>query len=177
MVSRLEPGIHLDPKAEVDTLMVVGAVMKFFSSDDPKIFASNEDDLEQATTAFHNIQDPRARELVLQDVEAKFGKHFWNDLCWQAAWRQHAGAIMFACEYAVSMDPTDGRLRDSRGVARVLTGDLTGAIEDFQAYVEWVNRTADGQQDPKAQRERWIAALRMGQNPLTAEELKTLEDQ
>jgi len=88
---------------------------------------------------------------------------------------------MFACDYAVRTEPTNGAYLDSRGVARVLTGNFAGAVEDFQAFVDGVNRAGDDgnsvRQDEKAQRERWIAKLQMGENPLTPDELKTLESQ
>jgi regulator of sirC expression with transglutaminase-like and TPR domain len=44
---------------------------------------------------------------------------------------------MNACEQAVQLDPNTGHWYDSRGLARALSGDYQGAIEDFQFFVEW----------------------------------------
>jgi regulator of sirC expression with transglutaminase-like and TPR domain len=71
----------------------------------------------------------------------------------------------------VALAPDDGGIRDSRGLARVLTGNTSGAIEDFQAYI---SQTDD--KDKKLQRQRWINALRVGKSPFTNEELTKLID-
>jgi regulator of sirC expression with transglutaminase-like and TPR domain len=76
---------------------------------------------------------------------------------------------MFACEKAVALAPEDGVIRDSRGVARALTGDKQGAIEDFQAFIKWSDNN-----ELKAQRQGWIDALNAGKNPLTPDEMKSL---
>jgi tetratricopeptide (TPR) repeat protein len=96
----------------------------------------------------------------------------WNSLCWSGATYQQAAKVMEACEKAVALDPQNFQYRDSRGLARALTGNVTGAIEDFQFFVE---KTEDA--DRKAQRQRWIEALRKGENPFTAEVLKELRGQ
>ncbi len=76
---------------------------------------------------------------------------------------------MAACDKAVELEPENGRLRDSRGLTRALTGNIEGAIEDFQAYIAWINNDEE-----KLQRQRWIDALRAGENPFTPEEIQTL---
>ncbi len=79
---------------------------------------------------------------------------------------------MFACEKAVTLAPEDGMIRDSRGLARALTGDTKGAIADFQAFIQSSN---DSEQ--KSQRQGWVNALSAGKNPFTEEELKKLRQQ
>jgi len=82
----------------------------------------------------------------------------------------YAAEVMNACEQAVALAPEDGDIRDSRGLARVLTGDIEGAIEDFQAFVDWTD-----DEEAKSQRQRWIEALRAGgENPFTPELLEEL---
>jgi regulator of sirC expression with transglutaminase-like and TPR domain len=49
---------------------------------------------------------------------------------------------MKACEQAVTLAPEDSDIRDSRGLARVLTGNVDGAIADFQAYIAWTKDQA-----------------------------------
>jgi len=53
-----------------------------------------------------------------------------------------------------------------------LTGNITGAIEDFQAFVD-----ATDNEEQKAQRQQWIAALQKGENPFTPEVLEELRKQ
>ena len=77
---------------------------------------------------------------------------------------------MFACQKAVELAPNNERYRDSRGVARALTGDTQGAIEDFEEYLKF----ADHSDQRTAQRQRWIDALKQGENPFTEEEIKGL---
>lgn len=69
----------------------------------------------------------------------------------------------------MSLAPKNGDIRDSRGLARALTGDTQAAIEDFQAFVDWTNND-----EQKAQRQRWIEALRAGEDPFTPEEIDRL---
>jgi WD40 repeat protein len=95
----------------------------------------------------------------------------WNSLCWVGSLRGHATDVMYACEKALTLAPGQRRFRDSRGIARALTGNPSGAIEDFQAFVA---DTDD--RETKAQRQRWVDALRAGQNPFTPEELRKLKD-
>ncbi|NEQ73194.1 MAG: hypothetical protein F6K23_08965 [Okeania sp. SIO2C9] len=95
----------------------------------------------------------------------------WGTLCWYGSLYNKAADVMFACEKAVTLDPENGSIVDSRGLARALTGDLKGAIADFQVYVEWT----DGEKK-KAQRQKWIEALQAGENPLTDEVLESLRN-
>ncbi|MGB3512347.1 MAG: hypothetical protein WBA93_24540 [Microcoleaceae cyanobacterium] len=92
-------------------------------------------------------------------------------LCWYGSLYKQAAYVMFACEKAVALDPKDGLVFDVRGLARALTGDIEGAIKDFQVFVEWTSNEKD-----KAQRQEWIKALQAGENPFTDEVLKELMD-
>ena len=56
--------------------------------------------------------------------------------------------------------------RDSRGVARLLTGNTADAIEDFEFYVKKSDR-----EDSVKQRKRWIARLKSGWRPQSVAEL------
>jgi hypothetical protein len=76
------------------------------------------------------------------------------------------------CEKAVTLDPDNKGYQDSRGLARVLTGDLVGALEDFRAAVD--SSALDYSKRVKERRLRWIEALELGNNPLTPEELEEL---
>ena len=69
----------------------------------------------------------------------------WNSLCWNGALAGFARDVMSACERAVALAPEDsaGECRDSRGLAKALTGDNRGAIEDFKGFVEWAKKIPD----------------------------------
>ena len=77
-----------------------------------------------------------------------------------------------------------GDYRDSRGISRALVGDTTGAIEDFEAYIDWVQKqpqygdtkVIQQWQRSIAQRQQWIAALQAGRNPFDADTLKALRE-
>ena len=58
---------------------------------------------------------------------------------------------------------------EERGVAKAITGDIKGAIEDFEYYIKKVKDAVK-----KSQRQRWVDALRAGDDPFTEEEIKTL---
>jgi len=98
----------------------------------------------------------------------------WNNLCWYGSLWGYAVEVMDACETAVALAPEHGGIRGSRGVARAIMGDYTGAIEDFNFYVEWTKEKneygLDGQK-----REAWITELENGRNPFDAELLESLK--
>jgi len=105
------------------------------------------------------------------DPTLEISAYSWNAICWFGSLHQQATQVMNACEKAVTLAPEHGKIyyQDSRGLARALTGDTAGAIEDFQAYIAWTEND-----DYKAQRQRWIDELRAGKNPFTPEELERL---
>jgi WD40 repeat protein len=93
----------------------------------------------------------------------------WKTLCRQGTLQKQAADVIFACDQAVKLASKDGSIRDIRGLARALTGNIQGAIADFEAYITWTD-------DPesKSQRQRWVKELRAGKNPLTDDELNNL---
>ncbi|MEH2326422.1 MAG: pentapeptide repeat-containing protein [Nostoc sp.] len=104
------------------------------------------------------------------DPSLKNSAEFWNSICWVGCLHGYAKNVLPVCEKVVTLDSDNKRYQDSRGLARVLTGDLAGALEDFQAAVD------SGALDyyVKQRRLRWIEALKSGNNPLTPEELEEL---
>ncbi len=95
----------------------------------------------------------------------------WNILCGGGSVWNQAETVMSICEKVVAADPDNGEYRDSRGLARAMTGDVEGAIADFQAFVEWTE-----EDDRKAQRQAWIKDLQAGKNPFTPKVLQTLRE-
>jgi tetratricopeptide (TPR) repeat protein len=89
-----------------------------------------------------------------------------NNACFASSLLGRVRDVIELCERAVSLEPENGVYRDSRGVARALTGDLQGAIEDFEVVVAWL-RTDERLYDIfGATRERWLAELKAGRNPI-----------
>lgn len=122
-------------------------------------FARNGDIVE-AVAAYEMVETP--------DAPITITAFDWNQLCWNGSLWDHAADVMTACERAVALAPEAGGIRDSRGLARALTGDFQGAIEDFEAFV------ASGANDAlRAQRLDWIDALRAGEDPFTPEVLSS----
>jgi WD40 repeat protein len=123
-------------------------------------------DIQGATTFYK-----KAQKL---DPTLKITVDSWNALCWNGSLQGYANDVMFACENAVSMASEDAAFyRDSRGLARALTGDTKGAIEDFEAFIKWVDN--EGYYSGYGtKRQSWIDALRAGENPFTPEEKERL---
>jgi tetratricopeptide (TPR) repeat protein len=96
-----------------------------------------------------------------------------NNICWFASLWNMANQAMFACELAVELEPERGGIRDSRGLARALTGDFEGAIEDFQYYIAWGTTNREGRADLDLRR-AWIEALQQGINPFDEATLNAL---
>ncbi|MBK8905129.1 MAG: pre-peptidase C-terminal domain-containing protein [Anaerolineaceae bacterium] len=85
----------------------------------------------------------------------------YNRICWFGSLWGFVAEVLFACDTAVSLEPDHGGIADSRGVARALTDDLEGAIEDFQQFIEWDLAYAED----TALRREWIEVLEAGENP------------
>lgn len=93
----------------------------------------------------------------------------WNQICRLGSTFDQATQAMFACQKAVELAPDDGSILDSRGIAKALTGNTSGAITDFRSFIQW---SSDGGEI--AQRQQWIEALERNQNPFTPDVLKSL---
>ena len=84
-------------------------------------------------------------------------------------------AVLPACDRAVELEPHNETHRDSRGIARTLSGDYAGAIEDFTfAIARWREKDSAKYESPIQSREAWIAELEEGRNPLDSETLEAL---
>ncbi len=61
----------------------------------------------------------------------------WHQFCWQRIFYISAFTALNACNKAVELAPDNGAYRESRGVARAMLENYSGASEDFQRYLEW----------------------------------------
>ncbi|MEB3339293.1 hypothetical protein [Okeania sp.] len=112
--------------------------------------------------------------LISYQKAEKFDRHqisasHWNRLCREGTIDKQPADVIIACEKAVALDPKNGNFVDSRGFARVFTGDIEGAIADFQVFVEWTD-----DHEEKEERQKLIKALQAGKgpSPIELEEFK-----
>ncbi len=80
---------------------------------------------------------------------------------------------MNKCEWAVKLAPNSGMIRDSRGLARALTGNYDGAIEDFRFAIESWKGTGEYERYGVL-REAWISELEADRNPFDEATLQQL---
>lgn len=95
-----------------------------------------------------------------------------NRICWFGSLEGYAEDVLPACANAVTLYPNDTAYRDSRGLARALTGDVAGAIADF----EFALAQGGGSDSYVASRTAWVTALREGQDPADIFDEATLEE-
>ena len=100
---------------------------------------------------------------------------FNNTLCWQLGVQQRPDAALPYCALALADDP-DGPARDSRGLVNAMMGRSDEAIEDFRAFLAWVDVSVKETCRPyyRPSREAWIATLQSGGNPFDGETLREL---
>ncbi|WP_420629074.1 pre-peptidase C-terminal domain-containing protein [Candidatus Leptofilum sp.] len=83
----------------------------------------------------------------------------YNEICWWGSLWGFAAEVLFACETAVSLDPTNGGIADSYAVALALLDRTEEALIYFRQFIEW-----EGGYN-KTLREGWIEELEEGRNP------------
>jgi tetratricopeptide (TPR) repeat protein len=120
-----------------------------------------EGKIKQATIAYINAQN--------LDPKVEISADAWRELCLQGSLKKLAADVMPACENAVQLAADNQKIRVVRGLARALTGNKQGAIEDFEAYI-----AATDSKTGKLKARRWIKDLRTGRNPFTDKKLKRL---
>jgi WD40 repeat protein len=183
----VDRGINLAKKENI-----AGAVAKFqeaqqldpslnFDPFDPKAKAERFAASSLLTKGESLVNERKFKEAIAAYKQAqklaptlKIPANSWGDsLCWRGSLNGYAKDVMFACENAVALEPENGWIRDSRGVARALTGNNKGAIQDFEAFLKWADKN-ETFKTSKPQRQGWINALKAGNNPLTPEERNKL---
>jgi tetratricopeptide (TPR) repeat protein len=123
-----------------------------------------------------NSKWQEAIELLQQALTSNLNIEiqYFNDACWHGSLWGNAAQALPLCEQAVAMDPLATYVHDSRGLARALTGNYQGAIEDFQFFVDEGPRQGQGQQYI-SKRQQWVVDLKAGKNPFTPELLEMLK--
>lgn len=156
----------LDPETEANRLMAetlladAGRLVKQEGT-----FKQGQDDYLKAVSVYKNVEE--------LDRDGKIRADALNDLCWNGSLLGHAAEakVMDACEQAVKLDPKNADNYDSRGLARALTNNYSGAISDFQFFI---NNAPSNREKYRQDRKDWVEALRKGQNPFTPEVLKKM---
>jgi TonB family protein len=122
---------------------------------------ARDGDIAEAMSAYSSAQalDPRPARAA----------SFWLPLCWYGTLWEQAAEVLWTCDHVVAVAQTQPWARDARGIARAMTGDTRGAIDDLSAFANW---TMSDQE--RSERLAWVASLRAGQNPFTADVLASL---
>ena len=104
----------------------------------------------------------------------------WGDLCYAGTVLERVGSVRLACEESVRIaDMVDEASRIAepyfaRGLNRSALGDLTGAADDFAAYLTYLSKFGTAPFVPEVN--GWIAALRSGRNPIDIPTLDRLRE-
>jgi WD40 repeat protein len=163
---RLDPQLALNPTTKAGALAAPGVIAQGQR-------LVKRGDVKDAIAAF-----ARASEL---DPKMKVPAQACDDLCRFGSVWGHAREVVTFCTTAVALEPRTIPFRESRGLARALTGDAKGAIEDFDAFIAWGSgrlRQRIGLDERQrleadiAERTWWIGELRDGRNPLTRQVLE-----
>jgi len=149
-IMEIEPNLALKPEEEANKMYATAVL-----SEGRSLFKKGK--IKEAIANYEKAQqiDP---SLITSSE--------WNSLCWNGALAGFARDVMSGCERAVALAPEDsaGECKDSRGLAKALTGDNRGAIEDFKAFVEWAKKDTR-YEERQRKRDSWIEALKAGKNP------------
>jgi len=161
---RLNPTLEIDPITEAKQVAVMGLIGR-----GQNLLQSG--DVTGTLAALSQTQTLSPTLMLTTALTA----NEWNNLCWAGSTRGLAAQVLSACEKAVVLTPKDGGIRDSRGLARALTGNIQGAKEDFEFAVELAKQTNDRKEFIQ-QRQAWIDALNAGKKPTDIFDAKTLKE-
>jgi tetratricopeptide (TPR) repeat protein len=167
----------------------VGLAVELYNAGDEAVFEFDNFEINLFDTEFLIMAGERyARQGNIDEAIASFTEAqvldpsleipavSWNTLCWFGGLWGYAADVIDACERAVELAPESGAFLDSRGLAKALLGDYSGAIEDFRIFVEWTKQNGTyevyGQQ-----REAWITELEEGRNPFDEATLSALREE
>jgi hypothetical protein len=102
--------------------------------------------------------------------------YFLSQLCRFGSFGGSPTDVMDVCNQAVELAPDDGWTYNDRGLARALTEEFEGAIEDFEFFVAW-SRQNDLYEQFGQRREEWITELKNKRNPFDEATLDELRNE
>jgi WD40 repeat protein len=149
----LRPWLNLDPEVEARKLAAPGRVARG-----------------QRLAERGRIPEALAMYAQAQqfDPALQIPAAAWQTLCWFGSLWGQAAEVMVACDRAVALEPDNRPWRISRGLARAMTGNRTGALEDWQVC------TTPQDTPLCVHAQRWSTLLQAGENPFTPDELTRL---
>ncbi len=77
--------------------------------------------------------------------------------------------VLESCDLSVSLEPKNSKFLSARGVAKALSGDISGAIDDLRACIDKTEN-----KKMKELYQGWIESLRKGDNPFTPKKVTKL---
>jgi WD40 repeat protein len=136
----------------------------------------------QADSAALNGDRPKAARLFAEAVTAAIQQRervLMNQVCWFGSLDGFEAVVWPACEAAMqsASDDVVGMFADSRGLARALRGDRSGAIKDFSTFLEWSRKHGFEGDASVPRRRQWIDELKQNRNPFTQEVLIQLRSE
>jgi hypothetical protein len=113
----------------------------------------------------HRTNPEEAYQYALQAANlVTNNSNYLNGVCWYGSLADHATQVLETCFQAVALAPDDAAIRDSRGLARALTGDYAGAIDDFKYYIQWAEGKGTAIDREVAQKRKiWVERMENGQ--------------
>jgi WD40 repeat protein/Flp pilus assembly protein TadD len=153
---RFHQALQLDPTLQINPDTANALAVSILLRDG--VTAAQDDRVIEAVAAFDRADVIDSKRIRPDD---------WNLLCWWGAVADRARLVLRACNRAVTGKDTS-YIRDSRALARVLTNDVAGAIEDYRRYVDDPNTSWRH----AAQRRSWLDQLRSGQNPFLEDDFR-----
>jgi WD40 repeat protein len=112
-------------------------------------------------------------EVQRLEPAAKIDAYTWYVLCWHGSLWGAATEVMHTCEKVVALFPDEGIAHLARGLARALTGNFAGAVEDFSTHLKWASTNNQPEQYISLW-QQWTEALKAHRNPFDAETLQKL---
>ncbi len=152
-----DPNLGFDPEQKVKQLRIAVLIDRIYD-------LAGKGKIDQALSQLQQAQ--------VLDANVKIEVSIWNELCRYGALHQQADKVLNACEQAVTQSNGDVDMRDSRGIARALTGDIAGALDDFRFYV--AENLDEAEEAEVLKRVGWIDCLERGENPFTEAVLESL---
>lgn len=169
------PGFYINGRVTVglNRAAVVRAVCGYSGRGTCNSYVVLIEDAKQEQLGGTQANVRRFLTMAVADARRVNGPSGNNSVCWEGAMLNQAAIVLPACEAAVEAAPNNASYRDSRGVARALTGDRAGAIADFQFYLDRAAAQSTAN-SPVAQSRREAVARLSSPEPLRNDDLIVL---
>jgi formylglycine-generating enzyme required for sulfatase activity len=159
-VRELTPSLNLEPVTRTNNLAAQGFITRGRA-------LARQGNIEAAVDNYTDAQKLVSNSAIpAQD---------WNLLCQFGSLWGHAHNVIQACEQAVALDSDNGEIRNNRGLARALTENYEGALDDFRFFVQWGQ--GKGEPEQLSKRQAWIQTIQANHNPFDDITLKEVLDQ